>query len=1199
MNNQIKEIKLLFLNLSNGDDEFRQNREDTLKHIRSIPKIEIEETNSLETAKEKLIGFNAFDLAWDVFFVWIDSENSHIWDDLANFKDQHKELDYLGIIVVFGFNETIQEKARDAMLGGIYAFACPFNSYVLEAYIESIGLEMKNSKSLFKFKKDFLQEQDFDFEEMVENVFLELKTNPIVGYDRATISLIDNKTSERYLLKYDGLRSNPDRQLLKLINEDNLIKNVNEKGVLIIDDLKNLRDNHPEQLHNLGWENEDATNDINSWVGFAAKRQNKSIAIITLDHKTPGHYARYKDKLVNFLKGYSEILADTIVDFLQERNARVVREITREIGDDLKSKALMHQILVKLRDELKCDNCTYFNVSSSIDVSETFLEEWVAANDSKKFEEQSGRFKRRFKKGEGIVGCVLTDGKSRIIPNAAENAEFEPTLHFTGSNLSMLAVPVIPYIDANEVSQSNRMIGVINCYKEKKDHFTIYDRDLVETVAQSTATIIERTMTLEYSNDISSKMNDLVLDKNKTNKTNLLKKICEHALKVTSARAAVIHRLEYSATLANGEETYRVKGEPYAFPENDKPQTPRLDGSGTTDVVIREKKTTEFSESFGNFNCIQEELINLGIKYQIVVPLMIKDEEEKQRLIGALYLNKYSEIPFSEVEKFALELFASQAASTIYHQGFLSERLTWTKANTDLASAIEVIATRDDPALLLRDIVCYAYSLVAPSFSYLALLTDDSNLDYKAAWPESILAELNEFHGDNENIINKNKIGITKLAVKQRKTILIADLHEEKSKNSEYWQEYILFRKETRSELVVPIIGVDKIIGVINLEHEEPYAFTEVHREVIEHFARQVAIAFQKKNLVESVSRQKNILIGLQRSLQKIIESPHPQDMLRNAVWQTREAVGANEVIVFPIQKQNGKSEIFIKDIVPLNVSSNKINALKEVSLQVYYEPKAGVYDDKKKIHVSKIKFLLKSINVNKSDQKQINESVIACGLCVPFSSRYEKIGVMWILFSKPFEKELSEEDKAIYQVYANQIALAYTNAKQSEILKQKLSKNTSELTANIDHNYKDARKQANISFGISICTSLAGLILIFYGVSNLIAKNDKTSQAFTGGSGIATLVGVLLQAVTVLAFDRGKAANERMDRYHKELYNVRQLEILLSATEQLDPETAPKVKQEIIQSATNSWIESVSESNSRSSKSTEVKPLVKPEQSE
>ncbi|MBD2498912.1 GAF domain-containing protein [Nostoc sp. FACHB-280] len=1188
MKNQAKEIRLLFLNLSNENNKYQKELEDTLRHIQSIPEIEIEETNSLLTAKDKLVSINASNLLWDIFLVWIDDNNSHIWNDLANFKYEHKHLEYLGIITVFNFNEPINKKARDAMLKGIYVFACPFNPSVLEAYIQSIGLEMKNAKSILKFKKDFLQDKDFD--KIVENLFLELNTNPIIGYDRATISLIDNKTGERHLLKYDAFHVNPDRQLLKIINEDRLIKNVNEKGVIIIDDLKHLRETNPNKLYELGWEDKDATNDINSWVGLAAKRQDKTIAIITLDHKTPGHYARYKDKLIKFLQGYGEILADTIVDFLQERNARVVKEITREIGDDLKSEALMRQILIKLRDELKCDNCTYFKVSSPIDVNEIFLEEWVGANDSNNFEEVPRRIKRIFEKGKGIVGCVLKDGKSRIIPNALENEEFQPNFRFPGSNLSMLAVPVIPYIDENDVNQSNRIIGVINCYKNKKDHFTIYDRELVETVAQSTATVIERTMTLEYSNDISSKMNELVLNKNKAN---LLKKICEHALKVTSARAAVIHRLEYSMTLPNGEEIYRVKGETYTFPEDIKQQFPRLDGSGTTDVVIQEKKTMEFSEKFENFKYVSKELKDLGIKYQIVVPLMIKNELEQQRIVGALYLNKYSEIPFSDVEKFALELFANQAASTIYHQEFLAEKLTWTKANTDLATAIEAIATRNDPDLLLKDIVRYAYSLVDASFSYLALLNEYQKFDYKAAWPEYILTELNHrtkkiFKDESDE--KKIKIGITKLAAEKKETILIADLQEEKAKNSEYWQQYIQFKEETRSELVVPIIVIDKVIGVINLEHKDPYAFTNVHKEVIEHFARQVAIAFQKKSLVESVSNQKNILIGLQQSLQNIIES-HPQNILQNAVWLTREAVGATEVIVVPIQKQKWKYEILIKDIIPLDISNSKknlINALEKVSLQVYNE--------QKNIYCPNINFPINRININNYERRQVNNTSICSGLCVPFSSRDEKIGVMWIIFSKSFEEELSEEDKAIYQVYANQIALAYTSAKKSEVLKQKLSKSTSELTVNINHNYKDARKQANISFGISICTSIAGLILIFYGVSNLISNNNNhnSSQALTGGSGIATFVGVLLQAVTVLAFDRGKAANERMDRYHKELYNVRQLEILLSATEQLDPETSPKIKQQIIQTATNKWIESVSESNLNYSKSKEGKSQIK-----
>ncbi|PSB56279.1 GAF domain-containing protein, partial [Chamaesiphon polymorphus] len=856
----MKKVNVLFLDLSNTDLNFQQNREDTVHHIRSIDSIHLEEESSLTNAKEKLVRCD--DIKWDVFVVWVENNNSDVCNDLVNFKDEHQALDFLGIIVVFGFEENIKQKACDAMLAGIYAFAYPFNSYILLAYIESIGLEMKISRSLFQLKQDLHEAKSFD--EMLSFAVLELETNPIVGYNRATISLVDNQTSERYLLRYCHHPSdrnpvsnlNPDRQLLKKINKDKLINNVNRKGVLIIDDLDYLRSNDSKKLEELGWVNTDATNDVNSWVGFSAKRQNKTVAIITLDHKAPGYYSRYSDKLVRFVNGFSEIVANDIVGFLVKRNARVIREITCDIGNNLKSDDLMRQILLKLKDELNCDNCTYFKVVFPIHINEIFLEEWISANNDT-VEEQSPRIKRSFKKGMGIVGAVLTDGKSRIVPHALESAEFAPTFDLPGMNLSMLAVPVIPYL-AKDESQHNRIIGVISCFKASKDHFTIYDRDLVEAISRSTATVIERTMTLEYSNDISSKMNDLLLNKDKTN---LLRKICEHALEVTSARAAVIHRLEYSKILSNeDEDKYRLTGELYAFPEGvDRPH-PRLDGQGTTDIVIREKKTIEFSERSKNLDYISQELLELGIKCQIVVPLMINSEVGKQQIIGALYLNKYSDVPFSEVEKFALELFASQAASTIYHQEFLSERITWTKANTDLAKAIEAIATRNDPSLILKDIASYAYSLVGASFSYLALCDDEGNFEYKAAWPEYILSELNSFY---EITDNKEKIktkGITSLAAKEKRTILISDLQKEKNENSVYWQQYIEFREGTHSELVVPIIvkeeSVDKVIGVINLEHEKPYAFTDIHKEIIEHFARQVAIAFQKKSLIESVNNK-------------------------------------------------------------------------------------------------------------------------------------------------------------------------------------------------------------------------------------------------------------------------------------------------------------------------------------------------------
>jgi transcriptional regulator with GAF, ATPase, and Fis domain len=96
-------------------------------------------------------------------------------------------------------------------------------------------------------------------------------------------------------------------------------------------------------------------------------------------------------------------------------------------------------------------------------------------------------------------------------------------------------------------------------------------------------------------------------------------------------------------------------------------------------------KTVEFSAKNGKLHLINTEQNHLnnptvvpfapgqenkGVQYKIIVPL--KSSDEKQGFIGALYLNKYSNEAFSEIEKFALELFAKQAALIIKNQHIIS-----------------------------------------------------------------------------------------------------------------------------------------------------------------------------------------------------------------------------------------------------------------------------------------------------------------------------------------------------------------------------------------------------------------------------------------------------------------------------------------------------------------------------------------------
>ncbi len=1278
------DTKILFLNLSNDDDNFSKYRQEMLGTIENL----LNNDKSIELKKykenkdeKKLFCNDLSDI--DLLILWVDSEHCNDWIYFS--EEIEKQNQILGFFVIFGIKEDkIKDNMEKAMMRNIYPFICPINYTNFKAYLQAVVSEIKYKKSLEKFKQDIWRTDNLD--SLVDGAFKYLKTDP-VGYDRASISLVDNRTEEgnRYLFRYDpqpgydqqsGASYRADRNLQKSIEKDRLIKNVDRNTVLIIDKIQSKT---KEELGELGWTKEAATEDIISWIGLAAKYQNRTIAIITLDQTQGTPYEPSDYRLREFLKDFGRIFAQAIVEFFKKRNQEVFEEIINEMGDDLKSEVLITQILQKLKNKLGCDNCNYFSVAYDSDKKEIFLKEYASAKGI--FSKKTEKSTHPFKKGVGIVGAVLKDGKSRIVPHAFEDENFVPTLKHPGDKLSLLAVPVIPI---NNKNKPNRIIGVICCYKKKPDYFTVYDRDLIESIALSAATVIERTQTLEFSNEISSEMAKLVVN---PDKTALLCKICEYALQVTSAGSASIHLLQHL-----GNNQYRAKGEHYTYPPG-KESPPRLDGKGTTDLVIEKKETLEFSrdkeilvkifpeeknkilasilenndpqykfvglpkitkekdqlfsisssetdkkENVYTFisakykqnqsdciipliitkyidqltliepkqkekKCINTAKENRDVKYKLVVPLKIADEkqkdclDEKQKecLVGALYLNKYSEEPFSQVEKFAVKLFASQAASIINDQNILLENTFRSKALEDFAEAIQNIATTDNTDKLLKDVAEYSYSLVKddlrflgyPScsnlekqqeteqqwnnyvsilselFSYVVIRNTKGEWQLKANWP------MYSFTG---YFANKSE-GISREIEKRKSNIFTYDGSEvggENQNDGDILKKYAL--KDTSHSLLAVPIKEDKdkrIIGVICLEHSQPYAFKELHQEVIEHFARQVAIAFQKKNFVNLLSNHNKILESLHTSLDKIVRES-PKNMLYKAVSETREALKAESVIVIPYKKNmicQAYFSIDIDDVVPTPDEDLRsfIKAFEEISSNVYNSGSA------------------QWLEPNKTTEELFKKLSISHGLCLPFSAgSSKKIGVMWILFSKSLDRDQSKEDTHTYTLYANQIALAYDNSMKFEELKYKSEK---DLSKEIDEDHKRVRWQAGAWFLGSILASIAGFSLIGFGIYDL----SKNNPGFLSSGSAAIFSGIVLEAVTVLTFNQGKAANERLDHYHKELYNTGKLNILLSATEQLEPEIALEEKRKIIQSIANSWLKSPDETNN-SEKTQEVK---------
>lgn len=108
--------------------------------------------------------------------------------------------------------------------------------------------------------------------------------------------------------------------------------------------------------------------------------------------------------------------------------------------------------------------------------------------------------------------------------------------------------------------------------------------------------------------------------------------------------------------------------------------------------------------------------------------------------------------------------------------------------------------------------------------------------------------------------------GVTGRAVQERRTILVDDV----SKN----RDYIEAVPRVRSELAVPLITKNKVIGVIDLEAREPGYFKEEHARLLSLIASRIAVNIENARLYTRVVRQANnlaLLNEISRDLTSIL----------------------------------------------------------------------------------------------------------------------------------------------------------------------------------------------------------------------------------------------------------------------------------------------------------------------------------------
>jgi sigma-B regulation protein RsbU (phosphoserine phosphatase) len=240
-----------------------------------------------------------------------------------------------------------------------------------------------------------------------------------------------------------------------------------------------------------------------------------------------------------------------------------------------------------------------------------------------------------------------------------------------------------------------------------------------------------------------------------------------------------------------------------------------------------------------------------NVRSELAVPLIIKN-----RLMGVIDIESPQPNHFTEEHKRLLTLIASRMAVGIENARLYTR--TTRQARTlvllnEIARELTSILNVDE--LLKRIAELLSRLIDYQMFSILLLDATGEKLQHRFS------------QRFQENIQLKHEIplgrGVVGYAAQHKQAVLVPDVNKD--------PRYIRGNPETRSELAVPLVYKDKVIGVLDLEHTRRGFFTDDHKRTVTTLAAQVAIAIENAQLYEQIALQEKRLerdLAMARQLQ-------------------------------------------------------------------------------------------------------------------------------------------------------------------------------------------------------------------------------------------------------------------------------------------------------------------------------------------
>jgi PAS domain S-box-containing protein len=456
----------------------------------------------------------------------------------------------------------------------------------------------------------------------------------------------------------------------------------------------------------------------------------------------------------------------------------------------------------------------------------------AARSDKVKFKnKKSGRI--------GIVGRAVHEKKSQLVMDVNHDPDYRQS---NAATICELAVPII-YRD--------EVLGVINVEHEERGGLDKDDQQDISLLAAHAAVAIQNArmyQALERKNRHqgavyeASKIINANLKRSEKELLDLLVNLMVTRIVPTGGAKNVLGAIlvydggKDTLTLVSTcpENVFGLKRVGEARPIKNSP-----DGKvGITGKALLEKRTQRVNDV-----SLIPEYLNYHKKTRSELDIPIMDGD---KVLGVLSLECEQVNGFDQEAEDALSAFAELASIAIQNTRIyqaLERKSRHQQAIYEASKIINLSLERSEKELLdlLADLIVNQIVPAGGEKSVLSAIQiyDEKNdtLTLVSTFPEKAFSDHHSGEVRSLKQPADGKIGITGKTVREKRPQRVGDVS--------LIPEYIVFNDKTRSELDVPILDGDNILGVLSLESKQSNGFDQEAEDALSAFAELASIAIQ------------------------------------------------------------------------------------------------------------------------------------------------------------------------------------------------------------------------------------------------------------------------------------------------------------------------------------------------------------------